>query len=75
MRLELWQDWPEEDPRPLAQEALQASILDLEVPHDPGSTLCHKIITCEHFAQILANPAKAMVDMKFLCFPGFGYLP
>ena len=26
-------------------------------------------------AQILADPAKAMVDMIFLCFPGFGYLP
>ena len=25
--------------------------------------------------QILANLAKAMVDMIFLCFPGFGYLP
>ena len=26
-------------------------------------------------AQTLADPAKAMVDMIFLCFPGFGYLP
>ena len=25
--------------------------------------------------EFLANPAKAMVDMVFLCFPGFGYLP
>ena len=23
----------------------------------------------------MADPAKAMVDMIFLCFPGFGYLP
>ena len=25
--------------------------------------------------RILAYPAKAMVDMIVLCFPGFGYLP
>ena len=34
-----------------------------------------ELSTTTSLDRILANLAKAMVDMIFLCFPGFGYLP
>ena len=34
-----------------------------------------RIIYHHRGTEILADSAKAMVDMIFLCFPGFGYLP
>ena len=37
---------------------------------------CRKFLVGENRgANILADPAKAMVDMIFLYFPGFGYRP